>query len=148
MPEVVRCDWSAETGYEAGRRLAAGVLAGDGPTAVFAGNDQLALGLLHACAEAGVDVPGRLSVVGFDDVQGSAHFHPPLTTVRQPFHELGGSARRHARRPADGLAGPPGPTCPAARSTPSSWCAPAPPRPRADRPVTASLSAGLVGCVC
>ena len=89
VPEVMRCDWSAERGYEAGKRLAGLVLAGEGPTAVFASNDQLALGLVHACAEAGVDVPGRLSVVGFDDVQGAAHFNPPLTTVRQPFDELG-----------------------------------------------------------
>ena len=89
VPEVVRCDWSAEAGYEAGRRLAAQVVAGHGPSAVFAANDQLALGLVHACAEVGVEVPGRVSVVGFDDVQGAAHFNPPLTTVRQPFEELG-----------------------------------------------------------
>lgn len=89
VPEVVRCDWSADQGYEAGRRIAADVLRGGGPTAVLAGNDQLALGLLHACAEVGVQVPGRLSVVGVDDVQGAAHFMPPLTTVRQPFDELG-----------------------------------------------------------
>lgn len=89
LPEVVRCDWSAERGFEAGQRLVEQIRRGDGPTAVFAGNDQLALGLLHACAEGGVDVPGQLSVVGFDDVQGAAHFHPPLTTVRQPFDELG-----------------------------------------------------------
>lgn len=89
VPEAVRCDWSAECGYEAGLVLAGQVHRGDGPTAVFAGNDQLALGLLHACAEVGVRVPDELSVVGFDDVQGAAHFHPPLTTVRQPFDELG-----------------------------------------------------------
>ena len=122
MPEVVRCDWSAEKGYEAGLALAARVRAGEGPTAVFAGNDQLALGLLHACAEAGVDVPGRLSVVGFDDVQGSAHFHPPLTTVRQPFHELGRLSLAvmldaHRRRPVRdaGADRPPGPDHPGAR---------------------------------
>ncbi len=88
-PAVLRCDWGADRGYEEGRAIAAAVLRGDGPTAVFAGNDQLALGLLHACAEAGVQVPEQLSVVGVDDVQGAAHFMPPLTTVRQPFDELG-----------------------------------------------------------
>ena len=119
VPEVVRCDWSAEKGYEAGLALAARVRAGDGPTAVFAGNDQLALGLLHACAEAGVDVPGRLSVVGFDDVQGSAHFHPPLTTVRQPFHELGRlSLAVMLDAIADGLSGAPAPTGPRGQITP------------------------------
>ncbi len=89
VPEVLVCDWSADRGYEAGRSIVERLQAGNGPSAVFASNDQLALGLLHAFAEAGVDVPGEVSVVGFDDVQGSEHFIPPLTTVRQPFHELG-----------------------------------------------------------
>ncbi|WP_298454678.1 LacI family DNA-binding transcriptional regulator [uncultured Cellulomonas sp.] len=81
----IACTWHAGQGYEVGRGLAAeGV-----PTAVFAANDQLALGLLRAFAEAGVSVPDDVSVVGFDDVDGSAHFYPPLTTVRQDFGELG-----------------------------------------------------------
>ncbi len=78
-------DWSADRGYVVGRELVAGGL----PTAVFAANDQLALGLLRAFAEAGVRVPDVVSVVGFDDVDGSAHFFPPLTTVRQEFAVLG-----------------------------------------------------------
>lgn len=77
-------DWFASTGYEVGCRLLA-----DPPTAVFAANDQLALGLLRAFAEAGLRVPGDVSVVGFDDVDGSANFWPPLTTVRQEFGPLG-----------------------------------------------------------
>nr|WP_024286838.1 LacI family DNA-binding transcriptional regulator [Cellulomonas sp. KRMCY2] len=78
-------DWTAGRGYDVGLRLLDGVL----PTAVFAANDQLALGLLRAFAEAGVRVPGDVSVVGFDDVDGSANFFPPLTTVRQEFGALG-----------------------------------------------------------
>ncbi len=78
-------DWSAGRGYEVGRELIATGL----PTAVFAANDLLALGLLRAFAEAGVRVPGDVSVVGFDDVDGSANFFPPLTTVRQDFTTLG-----------------------------------------------------------
>ena len=78
-------DWSAERGYRVGLDLVDGGL----PTAVFAANDQLALGLLHAFAEQGVRVPLDVSVVGFDDVDGSAHFVPPLTTVRQEFAMLG-----------------------------------------------------------
>ena len=78
-------DWSAQRGYDVGRELASGEL----PTAVFAANDQLALGLLRAFAEAGLRVPTDVSVVGFDDVDGSAHFFPPLTTVRQEFGALG-----------------------------------------------------------
>ena len=84
-PEPITGDWSAGRGYEVGRRLVR-----DGvPSAVFAANDQLALGLLHAFAEGGVAVPRDVSVVGFDDVAEAAHFSPPLTTVRQDFATLG-----------------------------------------------------------
>lgn len=83
--EPVPGDWSAARGYAVGCSLVAGTL----PTAVFAANDQLALGLLRAFAESGVRVPDDISVVGFDDVDGSAHFFPPLTTVRQEFGALG-----------------------------------------------------------
>jgi len=86
------CSWSAGDGYAAGRDLAEAVAAGEGPTAVLAGNDQLALGLLRALWERGLDVPGDVSVVGFDDVEGAAYFVPPLTTVRQPFDVLGARA--------------------------------------------------------
>jgi len=86
-PEPIGGDWSAARGYAVGREL----VAGGAPSAVFAANDQLALGLLRAFAEAGVRVPGDVSVVGFDDVEGSAHFYPPLTTVRQEFGTLGRS---------------------------------------------------------
>ncbi len=83
--EQITGDWSAERGYDVGRTMVR-----DGaPTAVFAANDQLALGLLHAFAEGGVAVPRDVSVVGFDDVAGAAHFSPPLTTVRQEFADLG-----------------------------------------------------------
>ena len=78
-------DWSADRGYDVGKKL----VAGDLPTAVFAANDQLALGLLRAFAEADVRVPDDVSVVGFDDVDGSANFYPPLTTIRQEFGPLG-----------------------------------------------------------
>jgi DNA-binding LacI/PurR family transcriptional regulator len=78
-------DWSAASGYRAGLRIA------DDPgiTAVFAANDLMALGVLHALLELGRAVPGEVSVVGFDDVPAAAHFWPPLTTVSQDFGELG-----------------------------------------------------------
>jgi DNA-binding LacI/PurR family transcriptional regulator len=57
---------------------------------VFSSNDQMALGLVHAFREAGLDVPRDVSIVGFDDIPESAHFWPPLTTAC-PF-------RRHKRR--------------------------------------------------
>lgn len=78
-------DWSSRSGYESGRIM----LRKCRPTAVFAGNDQMALGLLRALHEAGLRVPEDVSVVGFDDLPESGYFAPPLTTVRQDFRELG-----------------------------------------------------------
>lgn len=84
-PPPLDADWSAEAGYAAGLRLS------EDPdlTAVFAGNDQIALGLLHAFHERSVRVPEDVSVVGFDDTPESAYFTPSLTTVRQDFGRLG-----------------------------------------------------------
>ena len=82
-PEVG--DWTAESGFALGRRL----LSRELPSAVFAGNDLMALGLVRALTEAGVDVPADVSVVGFDDIDGAAFHRPPLTTVRQDFGVLG-----------------------------------------------------------
>ncbi|PWD52606.1 LacI family transcriptional regulator [Serinibacter arcticus] len=82
-------DWSADFGYDVGRRLVADP---DRPTGIVASNDQMALGLLRAFGEAGVAVPGDVSVTGFDDIEGTAHFQPPLTTVRQDFAQLGEAA--------------------------------------------------------
>jgi DNA-binding LacI/PurR family transcriptional regulator len=63
-------------------------------TGVFAADDSLALGVLQALHECGLDVPGRVSVVGYDDVPEAAHFLPPLTTVRCDFHGLAQEALR------------------------------------------------------
>lgn len=89
--EPIVADWSPDQGYAVARQLLAEAADGGAPlpTALFAANDQLALGALRALSEAGVDVPGRVSVVGFDDVEGTAFFSPPLTTVRQYFEDLG-----------------------------------------------------------
>jgi LacI family transcriptional regulator len=62
------------------------------PTAVFAANDVSALATLEVAAELGLDVPGRLSVVGFDDIPESAVADPPLTTVQQPIRRMGREA--------------------------------------------------------
>jgi DNA-binding LacI/PurR family transcriptional regulator len=78
-------DWSAHSGYELGQRLAQD----RDITAVFAANDQMALGLLRALHEAGREIPRDISVVGFDDIPEAEYFTPPLTTVRQDFGELG-----------------------------------------------------------
>ncbi|MBB4911517.1 LacI family DNA-binding transcriptional regulator [Actinophytocola algeriensis] len=84
-PPVVVGDWSAESGYVQGMKLCADAAV----TAVFAANDQMALGLLRALHELARLVPAEVSVVGFDDMAEAAHFWPPLTTVRQSFAEVG-----------------------------------------------------------
>ncbi|MEU6351336.1 LacI family DNA-binding transcriptional regulator [Streptomyces sp. NPDC047072] len=81
QPSVVTGDWSAASGYAAGRELAAR----QDLTAVFVANDDMAVGLVRALAEAGRRVPEDVSVVGFDDIPLAAYVLPPLTTVRQPF---------------------------------------------------------------
>jgi DNA-binding LacI/PurR family transcriptional regulator len=83
---IAHGDWSAASGYEKGHQLLAGNAL---PDAILVANDQMALGVMRACAEKGVAVPGQISIVGFDDTADSAWFSPPLTTVRQAFREAG-----------------------------------------------------------
>ncbi|MCP1427855.1 DNA-binding LacI/PurR family transcriptional regulator [Microbacterium foliorum] len=78
---IVRGDWTAEAGFLAGEALLAA-------SAVFCANDQMALGLLRALADAGRRVPEDVSVIGFDDVPDAANYRPPLTTIRQDFTAL------------------------------------------------------------
>lgn len=86
MPPVIEGDWTTASGLEAGRRL----LASDTrPTAVFAGNDQMALGIMHSIHEAGLRIPEDISVVGFDDIDEAKAYWPALTTVHQNFDEVG-----------------------------------------------------------
>ena len=85
VPPVRYGDWSAASGYSVGRELALR----DDVTAVFVGNDHMAVGLIRAMTEAGRPVPGDVSVVGFDDVAEAGYFLPPLTTVHQDFEEVG-----------------------------------------------------------
>ncbi len=85
VPEVILGDWSAQAGYDAGKVLAALPEA----TAVFAANDNMALGLLRALSELGRSVPRDISIVGFDDIAEAGFFTPPLTSVRQDFSEMG-----------------------------------------------------------
>lgn len=66
----------------------------DRPTAVFAANDRSALGLIEVATDLGLDVPGDLSVVGFDDIPEAFLTARPLSTVRQPMMRLGAEAAR------------------------------------------------------
>ncbi|MFF1820748.1 LacI family DNA-binding transcriptional regulator [Kribbella sp. NPDC058245] len=88
VPPVLVGDWSAASGYDVGRQLAADPAV----TAVFAANDEMALGLLRALHEQHRDIPGDVSVVGFDDQESAAQFWPPLTTIRQSFADVGRQA--------------------------------------------------------
>jgi LacI family transcriptional regulator len=72
------------------------------PTAVFAGSDETAAGVMEAARGNGLRVPEGLSVVGFDDTQIARYTSPPLTTVHQPLREIGGVALRTALRLAAG----------------------------------------------
>jgi DNA-binding LacI/PurR family transcriptional regulator len=85
VPPVLFGDWSAESGYRVGGYLAER----SEVTAVFAANDQMALGVMHALRESGREIPGHVSVVGFDDMSESAYFWPGLTSVRQDFARAG-----------------------------------------------------------
>jgi len=85
VPDAVASGWTAEAGYEAAAPLARD----RSVTAILCGNDDLALGALHALREAGRAVPDSVSVVGFDDIPSAAFFAPPLTTIRLDFVGLG-----------------------------------------------------------
>lgn len=89
VPEPIEGGWDPASGYQAG------VLLAQDPsvTAVLAGNDELAIGLMRAFADAGRSVPGDVSVVGFDDEPFAAMWTPALTTVAQDFVGLGRRVR-------------------------------------------------------
>jgi DNA-binding LacI/PurR family transcriptional regulator len=84
-PPVLVGDWSASSGYQLGRTIA-----GDPElTAIFCGNDTMALGVMRALAERGLRIPHDVSIVGFDDIPDAGFYTPPLSTVRQDFGEVG-----------------------------------------------------------
>lgn len=85
----VRGDYLLETGEACAAELFA---LAEPPTAIFAANDEMAYGAIHALRRLGRDVPGDVSVVGFDDLYLSKAFYPPLTTVSQPRAEIGRTA--------------------------------------------------------
>lgn len=116
-------DWSARSGYATGQSLARE----RDITAVFVANDQMALGLIRALSEHGVRVPEEISVVGFDDLPESEFFSPPLTTIHQPFPDLG---RRVMGMVDRVLAGDPAPTAELVETTLVVRASTAPPAAR------------------
>ncbi|WP_228562581.1 substrate-binding domain-containing protein, partial [Catenulispora rubra] len=86
---VVSGEYTEESGYECARRLMA---LAEPPTAVFAADDRMAVGVLRALGDLGVAVPGEVSVVGFDDVEAASLVRPGLTTVAQDHAGIGAGA--------------------------------------------------------
>lgn len=91
-PALVRVgNFELESGYRSGSEL---LDLPERPTAVFAGSDMQAIGLLRAAQERGISVPDELSVVGYDDLPLANWTTPALTTVRQPLQEMAITATR------------------------------------------------------
>jgi LacI family transcriptional regulator len=86
-PELItNGDFTADAGVKCARQL---LSLPDRPTAIFAANDQSALGVYQAANEAGLSIPEDLSVVGFDNIPEAAQSEPGLTTIHQPMQEMG-----------------------------------------------------------
>lgn len=86
VPDSWEGDWTALRGYEIAREM---VACDAVPEAILCANDMTALGMLAGLRESGVHAPDDISIIGFDDVDGAGYFAPPLTTMRQPFEQLG-----------------------------------------------------------
>ncbi|MCE4055653.1 LacI family DNA-binding transcriptional regulator [Pseudomonas sp. Au-Pse12] len=86
---ILESDFSSTGGYRAAAQLLDG---GRAPSAIFAGNDMMGIGVLRAAAERNIRVPGELSVIGFDDILMSRYVYPALTTVGQSILQLGETA--------------------------------------------------------
>lgn len=84
-------DYTEKTGYQAAAELFSGDV-GSWPTAVICANDQMALGVLDFCREAGLSVPQDVSVTGFDDIAEARRTRPGLTTASQPGFDMGRAA--------------------------------------------------------
>lgn len=89
LPFVLPGDFAEESGYRAGHYLLA---MNERPDAVFAANDMMAIGCLHAFNEAHLRVPEHIALTGFDDIPMARFVSPPLTTVRVDIVELGAQA--------------------------------------------------------
>lgn len=86
---IVKGNFQYETGYQAAQQFLAQPIP---PTAIFACNDLMAIGVINAAVKQGWQVPDRLSVIGFDDIRMAAYINPLLTTVAQPKYEMGSIA--------------------------------------------------------
>ena len=104
-PYAAEGAYTFESGIECGRRL---LQMEPRPTAIFAGNDEMAAGVLQAARQLGVRVPEDLSLIGFDDFQIASRLWPTLTTVRTPTREIGRLAVERLMGREDDLRDPKG----------------------------------------
>ena len=86
---VATGNYTFESGHAAAQRL---LEVSPRPTAIFASNDEMAAGVIHAARQRGMQVPEELSIVGFDDTAIAAHSWPPLTTVHWPIVSMARAA--------------------------------------------------------
>jgi LacI family transcriptional regulator len=105
------------------------------PTAIFAATDQMAYGVLAAAEEFGIAIPQEVALVGFDDDEPSVHVRPPLTTVRQPYYEMGAQGLKLLLSLLDS----PGSNNHSTKSTSERGA-----HPGEDKPVRIQLTTGLV----
>ncbi len=89
--KIIEGNWSATSGQDA---LLSFVEQGRVPTAVFAQNDRMAMGVLRAARDVNIKVPSQLAVIGVDDMPLSSYFDPPLTTMQQDMPRIGQEATR------------------------------------------------------
>ena len=98
-PALVRAGrYTFESGVEAGQSL---VDLAEPPTAIFASNDEMAIGVMIAARRSGLLIPEDLSIIGFDDTPLSSHVWPALTTVRWPIADMAKTAARKLIAPED-----------------------------------------------
>jgi len=89
---IAEGDWTATSGASCFQQL---IRNNPDVTAIFAGNDQMALGAMHVARDMGLNLPNDIAFVGYDDIPEAAYFYPPLTSVRQDTVKLGALAVHH-----------------------------------------------------
>jgi DNA-binding LacI/PurR family transcriptional regulator len=87
--QVIQGDWSATSGRDAFMALTE---TGKVPSAIFAQNDRMAIGVMQSARDLGISIPEQLSVIGLDDLPLASYFAPPLTTIRQDIIKIGSKA--------------------------------------------------------
>ncbi len=102
-PDVHAGEYGAHSGYAQTRLL---LQRQERPTALFCADDEIAYGALDALAEAGVPVPGAMSVIGVNDSPKSVLRDPPLTSVRQPYRQIGTRLAEMLRGEIEGQSAP------------------------------------------